>query len=390
MRKILVLGCGLMGPTVAKDCAESDEISKVVGCDIDEDRLKKCSEFVANPKFETAKLDITDHDALAQMMKGFDVVVNASAARFSLGVLKAAMETGTNLVDMAGGGYPQEGELYAKAEEAGITAIPGCGVDPGLIDILCGHGMDVMDEIEEVHFACGGLPRDPEPPLDYKIVFGGRRMPIRPGKVPMILEGRQVEVDRYDDVEPIYMEDLEEMEAFYDGYPSSLLKLCAERGVKTFKGKTIRYRGFVGKLLFLLDLGIIAEEPVAYQGRDIVPLDFFHKLIYPVVRFDEAEGDRDITVLRVRVVGVKGDSEMYVAYEMVDYYDEKKGMTSMAKTTGYTAAIIAKMLARGDIEGRGIQWPVRVIKGRLFHELMSSLRERGVEVKESILKKTEL
>ena len=68
----------------------------------------------------------------------------------------------------------------------------------------------------------------------------------------------------------------------------------------------------------------------------------------------------------------------------------EKTITSMAKTTGYTAAIIARMLARGDIKGNGIQWPVRVIKGKLFQELMSSLIERGVEVTEWILKTTEL
>jgi lysine 6-dehydrogenase len=390
LSRILVLGCGLMGPTVAKDCAESDEVTEVVGCDVDQEKLDRAVEFVSNPKFEAVKLSVTDHDALVEGMRGFDVVANATAARFSLGVLEAAMEAEVNLVDLAGGGYPQEGEVYGRVEEAGITTIPGCGVDPGLIDVLCGHGMDLVDEVGGVYFACGGLPRDPEPPMDYKIVFGGRRMPIRPGKVPMILDGERVEVDRYDGLEPVYIEGLKDMEAFYDGYPSSLLKLCGERGVRTFKGKTIRYNGYVDKIRFLLDLGVIGSEPFNYQGREIVPLDFFHELIYPVVRFDEAAGDRDITVLLVRVEGRKGDSGVVATYDMVDYYDEEKGITSMAKTTGYTAAIVARMLARGDIRDKGIQWPVRIIKGELCGELLSSLRERGVEVTENILKTTEL
>lgn len=73
-----------------------------------------------------------------------------------------------------------------------------------------------------------------------------------------------------------------------------------------------------------------------------------------------------------------------VYYDMVDFYDEEKNITSMAKTTGHTAAIIARMLARGDIKQKGIQWPVRIIRGELFEELLRKLRERGVEVTETI------
>jgi lysine 6-dehydrogenase len=390
MSKIMVLGCGLMGPTIARDCAESGEVSTVVIGDIDEKKLEKAEKKIASPKLETAKLNVTDHDGLVKRIRGFDVVVNATASKFALGVLEAAMEAGVDVVDLSGGVYPLEGEIYRKVTAAGITAIPGCGVDPGLIDIVSGYGMDLMDEVEGVYFACGGLPKKPQPPLDYKIVFGGTRMPIRPGKVPMILEGKRVQADRYDDLEPVYIEGLKDMEAFYDGFPSSLLKLCEEREVKTFKAKTIRYEGFVDKLMFLLDLGVIRAEPMEYEGQEIVPLDFFHELIYPIVKFDEGEGDRDLTILLVKVDGKKGNSEISVSYEMVDYYDEEKGVTSMAKTTGYTAALIARMLARGEFKEKGILWPVRLIRGELFIELMKGLRERGVQVTENIHKTTDL
>jgi lysine 6-dehydrogenase len=384
MSKILVLGMGLMGPTVARDCAEEPGVSKVLGCDIDEAKLETAKKYVDNPKFETLKVSVTDHNALVKALKGFDAVVNCTAAKFSLSILNAVMEAKVNLLDLAGGGYPHEGDIYDRAKEVGITVIPGCGVDPGLVDILVGQGMEMMDEVEEVYFACGGLPKDPEPPLDYKIVFGGTKMPIRPGKVPMIEDGKQVMVDRYDDVESIFVEGLKDMEAFYDGYPSSLLKLCLEKGVKTFKGKTVRYEGYVDKLMFLKDLGVIGEKSVNFQGAEIVPVDFFQELIYPLVKFDESRGDRDMTILLVRVGGKKDGSDIQISYDLVDFYDEEKKMTSMAKTTGYTAAIIARILARGDISQRGIQWPVRVIRGQLFDELLRNLRARGVEVTETV------
>jgi lysine 6-dehydrogenase len=244
--------------------------------------------------------------------------------------------------------------------------------------------MKMMDEIEEVIFACGGLPRDPKPPLDYKIVFGGKRMPVRPGKVPMIVDGKQMEIDRYSEVESIFVENLEQMEAFIDGYPSSLLKLCIEKGVKNFRGKTIRYAGFVDKILFLNDLGLISTEPVDYNGTQVIPLELFHKIIYPLGKFDTKKGDKDITVLLVRVEGLKDNNEIFVAYDMVDYYDEEKKVTSMAKTTGFTAAIIARLLANKKIKAKGIQWPVRIIYGDLFEELLGELRKRGVNIIETI------
>lgn len=382
----MVFGMGLMGPTVAKDCAVDPKVEKIFGCDIDENKLKIANDYVNSKKFEAVKVDLTDHKTLVKAMLGNDAVINCTTANLSMGILKAAIESRVNILDMAGGGYPQEGDIYKEVEKAGITAIPGCGVDPGLIDILCGQGMELMDEVDEVNFACGGLPKDPQPPLDYKIVFGGSRMPIRPGKVPMIVNGKLTELDRYTEVESIFVDGYKNMEAFLDGFPSSLLKLCQERNVKNFKGKTIRYEGFVNKLMFLLELGIISNKPIIYKGKEIIPVDFFNEVIYPIIKFDEKGGDRDITILLVGVSGKSKSVNIKVTYDMADIYDEEKGITSMAKTTGYTAAIVLRMLARGDIKQKGIQWPVRVIRGQLFEELLRSLRERGVMVTETVTK----
>lgn len=381
---ILVLGMGLMGPTIAKDCCEDPEVGIVTGCDVDLRKLEEAKNYVRSPKFDTAVVDVTDHRGLVKIMKGYDVVIHGTTSRFSMNALKAAIEAKVDIVDLAGGGYPQDGVVYDEVEKAGITAMPGCGVDPGLIDILSGQAIQMLDKANEVFFACGGLPKDPEPPLDYKIVFGGTRMPVRPGKVPMIVDGEQLEMDRYSELESIFVEGLEPMEAFVDGYPSSLLKLCVEEGVRNFRGKTIRYSGFVDKIMFLNDLGLISEEPVDYNGVKVVPRELFHKIVYPLVRFDTSEGDRDLTVLLVRVSGTKDDKETVISYDMVDFYEEEKQITSMAKTTGYTAALIARMLGRGAIEQKGIQWPVRVICGELCDELLGGLRERGVTVTETV------
>lgn len=379
-----------MGPTIAKDCAEDPEVTRVTGADIDMARLEESAKYVNNSKFDITKLSVLDHGKLVEKMKEYDLVIHGTAARFSINALRAAMEAKVNIVDLAGGGYVQEGEIYDEVLKAGITAIPGCGIDPGLIDVLSGQAVETLDKAESVMFACGGLPKDPEPPLDYKIVFGGTKMPVRPGLVPMIEKGKQVQMDRYSEVEEILVDGIKPMEAFTDGYPSSLLKLCIEKGVQNFRGKTIRYEGFVSKIKFLDDLGLIGTDPVDYEGKEVVPRELFHKIIYPLVKFDTEKGDRDLTVLLVRVEGIKDGNETTITYEMVDFYDEENGVTSMAKTTGYSAALMARMLGRGAITKKGIQWPVRVILGDLFEELLSKLRERGVEITETVMVSREI
>lgn len=83
MSKFLILGMGLMGPAIAKDCAESPEVELVTGCDIDESKLESAKKYVNNKKFETTVLSVTEHQDLVNKMKGYDVVINGTASRFN-------------------------------------------------------------------------------------------------------------------------------------------------------------------------------------------------------------------------------------------------------------------------------------------------------------------
>ena len=87
---------------------------------------------------------------------------------------------------------------------------------------------------------------------------------------------------------------------------------------------------------------------------------------------------------------MKDGNATTISYDMVDFYDEENGITSMAKTTGFSAAIMARMLGNGAIKEKGIQWPVRVIHGDLIEVLLSELRKRGVEVTETVTRSREI
>jgi lysine 6-dehydrogenase len=99
-------------------------------------------------------------------------------------------------------------------------------------------------------------------------------------------------------------------------------------------------------------------------------------LLYPHVKL--AEGDKDITVFRVEVVGEKDGRRRKYKIDMVDRYDEKLGFTSMARTTAFTGAIVARIIARGDLEATGMLPPEQVITGPLFDRLVDELAAANV------------
>ena len=67
----------------------------------------------------------------------------------------------------------------------------GCGLEPGLTEILARRLAERLDRVDELHILCGGVPERPAPPLGYKIVFGGRELPLREAPAPAVVDGRR-------------------------------------------------------------------------------------------------------------------------------------------------------------------------------------------------------
>ena len=372
--KVAVLGSGLMGSVIGWDLARSDDVDEVVVADIDAERLQKLKKRAPGKKLSAEVLDIRDRKRVVSFLKRFDVA--ASALPHGVVHLSdvAAVEAGAKMVNIAF--EDEQMELDAQARKTGALLIPGCGVAPGLGGVLLAHGLEELGGGNEGHILVGGLPQKPVPPFDYRLVFsivGLLREYIDDARV--FRNGEMLKVRPFSTVETYdFPPPIGRLEGFCtDGLASLVYTM---KGMKVLDEITLRWPGHAEKMNILMESGFFSREKVRAGDVEVSPLE----VSWAVLGRKLAEGDpRDITVMRVIARGRKGR----IAYDMVDRYDEKNEVSSMGKTTGYTASVVTQMLGAGEISGKGTVPPEVAVKGAGVDKLISELDRRGVKIRAS-------
>jgi len=382
--RILVLGSGLMGPAAAFNAMSDPDVSEVVLCDRDQGQLdiaqRRLRGLEGAEKLSTVALDLSDLPVESSLMAGFDGIVGALPRAIVTLAVRAAVAAGTPLVDLARPLDSELPDLRREVQAAGGLVILGCGVEPGLTEILARYLAEKLDQVDELHIKCGGIPERPTPPLGYKIVFGGRKLPLREEDAYVVEDGELKPVPRYSGVERVFFPGVGEVEAWHEGFMPWLTDLEALKGLKAGTQKTIRWPGYAAKVTVLKELGLLSEEPVEVDGVEVSPKKVVDAVLYPHVKLEE--GERDLTLFRVEAIGMRDGRPRRLKVEMVDRYEDRLGFTSMARTTAFTGAIVARMVARGDLKARGLFTPEQVITGPVLDSLLEELAALDVRFEE--------
>jgi saccharopine dehydrogenase-like NADP-dependent oxidoreductase len=365
--KILVLGAGMIGRVLAEELALSGA-EVLVG-----DREKRT---VPGCKF--MKIDVTDEASLVKTMKdGFDVISSAVPGHLGFGVMEAATRAGVNMVDVSFGDKNPL-TLNDRAKSAGIIIVPDCGVAPGVSNFLVGLGVSKVREAREAHIKVGGLPEKPTPPLNYRLVFSAEALVDEyTRKVKIVKKGKIVEVDALTGLESFEFPGVGKLECFYtDG----LRTLTDTMRLKDMDEKTIRYPGHVEKVKTMVDLGLFATEP---EVLGVKPREFMEEFISSTMRL--RKGERDITILEVEARG----ADSSITFRMLDRFDDKKGISSMSRTTGYPIAILSLMVAAKKISNKGVA-PLEVLgqDERISKMILDELKARNIIIREQTNRST--
>jgi lysine 6-dehydrogenase len=346
--------------------------------DIDEARAKAAASRIPGAGWTT--IDTSDHGSLRDRIGGHDLALGALPGDYGYAALKAAVEAGVDMLDVSF--TPEDPtQLDASAKERGVTVVPDCGVAPGLSNILVGYGASRLDEVEKAHVMVGGIPEEPVPPLGYTITWSAEGLVDEYVRDVRIVEGGEtVEVPALSGLEEIEFPGVGTLEAFYtDG-----LRTLAESlpGVDEMWEKTLRYPGHVEKVRLLRDLGFFSDEPVKVKGQPVSPRLATARLLERSLWMPEVG---DLLAMQITVQGKAAGEERGYVFRVLDRYDHEGKVSAMARTTGYTAAIVAGMLAKGKIDEAGVVPPERLGMDPGFtEELLRELKKRDIVIEESL------
>ncbi len=378
--KMMVLGAGLMGPAAAYNGLCDEKVTQVLLCDKESAALEAAQARLARltdtSRLTTVALNLDERERVAEIMSQCDAILAALPSAAIPAGLAVAASVSKPWVDLSWPAAERLAELQAALVANKTLALFGCGVEPGLTEIMAVQLAKRFDQVEELHIKCGGIPVNPSGPLNYRIVFGGVHLPLRATDGHWVEEGELRTAPRYTGVERFHVEGVGEVEAWHENFMPWLLDQKSLKGLRRGTQKTVRWPGYGDKARALKELGLLDTTPVSIGGVEVSPKAVVDAVLYPHVRM--RDDDRDITILRVEMAGQRKDRPRRYRIDMVDRFDEATGFTSMARTTAFTGMIIARMAARGEIKGSGILTPEKVVTGKRFDRLVKELGANGV------------
>ncbi len=439
MAKILILGCGRQSYGAAGDLLRFGSavgITSLTLADHDPHAAQRLHDYLGAgmtarwaspyphhktgtppsstpPQIQWTQCDAgADSTQLAQLMEQADVVVNGLPYAFAVHITRAAIAARCHLVDFGGDTDQvlQQLALCGDADRAGITVVPDCGMGPGITNITVGHAFEILDQVDSVCTWDGGLPLHPTPPFFYHQMFATETLINEyTGMTTQVRDGEWVQIAPMSEIETIDLPRLGRLEATHGMGMLSTLPWTYRGRIQHLENKFVRYPGHFTLMRALRDLGLMAPRgrpvgelggdagvgsvpgpervgisaaclvgtppaQVTLHGKAVLAADIgvalLESWLAPPARA------RDCSVIWTVARGTKDGQPVCTEHFIYDESDPVTGLTSMQRTTGFTAAIVAQMVLSGQISRRGV-YPTELIVPKL--PFFAELARRGVD-----------
>jgi len=368
MGKVLIIGCGGVASVAIHKCCQNSQVFEevciasrtVAKCDALKEKLEGCTDT----KITTAQVDAGNVAELVELINKVkpDVVLNLALPYQDLTIMDACLETGVHYVDTANYEpedtakfeYKWQWAYREKYEKAGITALLGSGFDPGVTGVFSAYALKhYFDEIHYIDILdCNagdhGYPfaTNFNPEINIREVSAkgsywenGHWVETEPMEIKRVYNFPEIgEKD-------MYLLHHEEIESLAQNIP----------GIKRIRFFMTFGQSYLTHLKCLENVGMTSIEPILYEGKEIVPLQFLKAVLPdPSSLGKRTKGKTNIGCI---FIGKKDGKEKKIyIYNTCDHQEcfREVGSQAVAYTTGVPAMIGAMMVMKGIWKKPGV------------------------------------
>ena len=386
MGKVIIIGAGGVATVAAHKVAKNTDVfDEIMIASRTKSKCDAIVKAIGRPDIKTAQVDADNVDELVKLFNDFrpDLVMNLALPYQDLTIMEACLQSGVSYLDTANYEpkdvahfeYSWQWAYKERFEQAGLTAILGCGFDPGVTSIFTAYAakhhfkeiqyLDIVDCNAGNHHKAFATNFNPEINI-REITQKGQYWE----------DGKWVETEPLEIHKPLtypnigpkesYLLHHEEIESLVKNYPS----IRRARFWMTFGQEYLTH------LRVIQNIGMASIEPIMYEGHEIVPLQFL-KAVLPNPQDLGSNYDGETSIgCRIRGIGNDGNAHTYYVYNNCSHQAayEETGMQGVSYTTGVPATIGARMFMLGLWKRPGV-WNVEEFDPDPF---MEELNKQGL------------
>lgn len=371
MRKIMIMGSGAQGSTIAARLQEEPSVEEIVCADYDLRAAQELEKTLSKAK--AVQVNAKNLDEIVKAAEGCELIVNGLPPDFNMRVMDACVAVGASYLDMASGNEedPFVDAMQAQLDrdqefaDAGITALMNCGSAPGIANLITREATDKFDSVDTIDILVfEGVWTTEFVPFWWSPETAFGDMVSQP---VVYKNGKHVLVPPFNNPEWVDFVGLGKRKMYDHHHEEPVsMGLLADKYLKGAKNINFRYGGpgcDVAKIFY--DMGLLSDEPVDVKGKKVVPIDLISALTPPAPKYPDElakvidggiESDEGIFLVRVdgKMAGKDVRIDSYLSAPGLQDSFDKAGISHESYLTAQCAYLFTKLLVLGKVDRKGV------------------------------------
>jgi len=386
MKIAVIGGAGAMARTTVWDLSECPDVAEILIADYQEEKAKECAASFKDSRIKGSFVDAYKIKETANLIKGYDAVINSAQYYTNISIMKACLEAGCHYNDLGGMFHTTQKqlELFDDFKRAGLTAVLGIGSAPGITNILAGYAYQRLGEVEAVRLSSAAVDMTDMKDIDvFAPPYSIRTIMEEYSDEPVeFINGEYKTLLPLSGAEEIaFPEPISRRTCFHTLHSeaATIPASFKDKGVKEVTWRLGLPPEFHERAKFLASIGFASKESIKVQGVEVVPVEVLAAVVDRQVK-EKLEGVelkfKGMKCIRAQVIGRKNGKKVEYVVDCILGAHSRWGEFC---STGVPPSLVAQMQAKGMIKQPGVWGPEQVIDQEYFFEELAK-REMYIQV----------